>query len=77
MKKAKKKVRGLSKSKTNPERAWLGNPLFMAALITIMAVLAFILADDWVNLQKVSAKPVVVAPQISVKVTPTKAPLRK
>lgn len=55
MKKTKKKVVGLSKKrKVSLEKAWLGNPLFMAALITIMAVLALILADDWLNLKKVT-----------------------
>lgn len=71
MKKTKRKVGGLSKSKLTPEAAWFGNPLFMAAVITIMAVVAFILADDWLNLKKASAKPAVVTPQVSVKVTPT------
>lgn len=52
MKKTRKKVGGLSKLKLTPEKVWLGNPLFMAALITIMAVLAFILADDWLALKK-------------------------
>ncbi len=74
MKKTKRKVGGLSKSKLTPEAAWFGNPMFMAAVITIMAVVAFILADDWINLQKASVQPVI--PQVTLKVTPPLKPLK-
>lgn len=74
MKKTKKKVGGSSKSRLSPEGVWLGNPLFVAALITIMAVLAFILADDWLNLRKSAVAPVV--PAVRVEQTPTKVPLK-
>lgn len=66
----------MKKTKKKVEDVWFGNPLFMAAVITIMAVVAFILADDWLNLKKASAKPAVVTPQVSVKVTPTPTPTR-
>lgn len=64
-------LRFMKKTKKKVEDVWFGNPLFMAAVITIMAVVAFILADDWLNLKRASAKPAVVAPQVSVKATPT------
>ncbi len=71
MKKTKKKTARVSKAKLSPEKFWLGNPLFIAALLTIMGVLAFILADDWVTLKKSTSQPVPV-----VTVAPTSVKLK-
>ncbi|OGD69951.1 hypothetical protein A3A84_03995 [Candidatus Collierbacteria bacterium RIFCSPLOWO2_01_FULL_50_23] len=57
MKKTKKKTVRRAKA-LSPEKFWLKNPLFMAALLTIMAVLAFILADDWLAFKKSANQPV-------------------
>lgn len=54
MKKTKRKVAGSSKkAKLTPMEAWFGNPLFVAAVVMILAVVVFILADDWLSLQSV------------------------
>lgn len=68
MKKTKKKT--VRVSRLSSEKFWLRNPLFIAALITIMAVLALILADDWLALKKTTSQPV---PAITA---PTPAKLR-
>ena len=57
MKKTRKKTTRVSKARLSPEELWLKNPLFIAALITIMGVLALILADDWLALKKSASQP--------------------
>lgn len=69
MKKTRKKTSRVSKARLSPEELWLKNPLFIAALITIMGVLAFILADDWLALKKTTGQPAAV-------VTTTPAPAK-